>query len=343
MRSSTVKIPRIIGIAFNLRRYNHVDCDDQEEFDEPQTITALKREIERYGFKVLLYEQNESIAAKLRRDRPDFVLNIAEGIGKGRARESQVPAILESLKIPYSGSDPVALGLTLDKYWTSCLLSREGVPVADIYCALSLKELPGLKAIFYKGKSFIVKPRWEGSSKGIFLDSVVSDYKSLKKVADKIFRDYHQPVVVEEFLEKEEITVGVCGNADAKVIGMMQIVPKEKQNEPFLYSIEIKRDWQAKVQYLPRKAIDKELAAQVERSALLAYRALELRDISRIDFRVGRDGVARVIDINPLPGLSPEYSDLPILYRLAGGDYSKLIEMILKTALKRYGFEFPRA
>jgi D-alanine-D-alanine ligase len=124
---------------------------------------------------------------------------------------------------------------------------------------------------------------------------------------------------------------------------MMKIVPKNITSKPFLYSLETKRDWEEKVKYEPQTSIAPEIVQEIEKYALTAYRVLELKDISRIDFRVGKDNHPRIIDINPLPGLSPNYSDLPILYRLKGRSYQELIKTILKEAFKRYGFTWPNA
>ncbi len=325
-----------VGIAFNLKKKG-VSGDRYEEYDEKRTITALKREIKKLGFEVVLFEQNHNFYKKLLKYKPDFVLNIAEGIGSTRGRESQVPCVLESLGIPYSGSDPLVLGVALDKYFTSLFLKSAGIPVPLMFVVRNKKEADNLEHIFKKKSVFIVKPRWEGSSKGIFLKSVVNDFSNLKKRVLEVVSRYRQPAIVEEFLEKEEVTVGVCGNSRPRVLGMMKIVPRQVQQKFFLYSLEIKRDWQKKVIYEARETISGNLQKRVEEYALMAFKALELRDIARIDFRVGRDNIPKIIDINPLPGLSPYYSDLPILCKSSGISYSELVRVILRESLLRYG------
>jgi len=327
-----------IGIVFNLKKGSH--AEEEEEFDEIETIESIKKEIVKYGFEVKLFEQGAELMDNLRKNRPDFVLNIAEGLGSSRSREAQVPALLESLNIPYSGSDPVALGITLDKYLTGRLLKSADVPVPLNFMVETPKEMHLLENIFQQGKMFIVKPRWEGSSKGVFLNSLVNNFADLEQRVTYIFSRYRQPAVIEEFIEKDEITAAVYGNETPRVLGMMKIVPKEESDQPFLYSLEIKRDWQAKVKYEGQSSIAPAIQKAIEKYALTAYRVLELRDISRIDFRVGRDDIPRIIDINPLPGLSPRYSDLPILCRLNGKSYSELVKTILREAFKRYGFKW---
>lgn len=336
--SSGERTLNTIGLTFNLRKEGCVN-EAYEEYDDIHTIESLRGEIEKYGFKVNLYEQDEHFQAALQANRPDFVLNIAEGIGAGRARESQVPCVLESLGIPYSGSDPVALGITLDKYITSALLEHAKIPVPAVHLANSVKDLSPLSRIFRNGRRFIVKPRWEGSSKGVHDNSVVDNFADLKARTEYVLTQHKQPVVIEEFLCGDEITAGVCGNGHPELIGMMKIEPVVKEREYFLYSIEYKREWEKKIVYRAQNTIDQKVRELIEKYAAAAFHCLELRDLARIDFRLDNKGLPHIIDVNPLPGLSPKYSDLPILTRLNGGTYSNLLERFLRTTIKRNGFK----
>lgn len=331
-----------IAITCSLKKKGFCD-EEYEEYDEVETVEHLKQEIERYGFKVVIIEQNDKFFENILAAKPDFVFNMAEGVGHTRAREAQVPCILESLKIPYSGSDPVTLGITLDKYTTSLMLKSAGIPVPWSVMVKNQKQTSALKNIFETGSFFIVKPRWEGSSKGIFLNSVVDNFRDLNRRVKTIFLKYKQPALVEEFLEEEEITAGVCGwEKSARVLGMMKIVPKDKNKKNFLYSLETKRDWQKQVDYENEKSIPKPVRSLIEEYALRACAVLELKDLARIDFRLDKKRVPKIIDVNPLPGLSPRYSDLPILYRLNGKTYSDLIKTILKESFKRHGFRWEK-
>lgn len=329
---------KTIGITFNLKKKGG-KLGQYEEYDEAATIEALKGEIEKLGFKVELFEQNHSFPEKIRAKKPDFVFNIAEGIGASRGRESQVPCVLESLGLPYSGSDPISIGITLDKYFTNVFLLSSGVPVPEMHLVRDGKDMEALKYLFDVKKRYIVKPRWEGSSKGIFLRSVVKDFKSFKRLSEEIIREFRQPALIEEFLEGAEVTAAVAGNGQAEVLGMMKITPTDVPEKDFLYSIETKREWKKKVRYESEGSLSERTRKDVRECAAKAYKALELRDISRIDFRLDGRGVPRIIDINPLPGLSPAYSDLPILYRLKGGTYSDLVKTILRGSLERHGFD----
>ena len=325
---------KTIAIVFNLKKKNAKD-DSFAEYDEIETIDALCNELKAFAASVVRIEQTPNIIKDIIKAKPDFVFNIAEGINSGRARESQVPSILESLNIPYSGSDPVTLGIALDKYLTNIVLKSAGVPVPFAFAVKDEADFCSHRNIFKNKKNFILKPCWEGSSKGIFLDSVVCDFKGFKKKALYIISKYKQPALVEEFLEKDEITVGVCGNKHPFLLGMMRIVPVDKGNKLFLYSQENKRDWQTKIRYESKSAINKKIQKLVEEYAIKAFTALELRDIARIDFRLDKFNIPRVIDVNPLPGLSPVYSDLPIVCKLENKNYSYLVRTIILEALKR--------
>ncbi len=335
MKSKRIKK---IAVIFNLKKDGVTD-DSCEEYDEIETIDALNKELKSFIPSVFCIEQSRNLTKDILKIKPDFVFNLAEGIGQSRARESQVPCILESLNIPYSGSDPVTLGLTLDKYLTNIILRESGIPVPLAFTAENNLQLTCLRNIFSKNKLFIVKPRWEGSSRGIFLNSVVGNFTELKKMAGFIFRKYKQPALVEEFLKNDEITAGVCGNHSPFILGMMRVAEKNKSGRPFLYSQENKRNWEEKIRYDPPGLIDKNIRKAIEKYCINAFRALELRDIARIDFRLDNANIPRIIDVNPLPGLSPYYSDLPIICKLNGKGYGYLIKTILNEALKRNGFQ----
>lgn len=340
--SQEVPLPvKVIGIAFNLKKpTSEGDPDDlYEEYDSQSTVDALAKEIESFGFKTLLCEQNEDLPLKLANQRPDFMFNIAEGIGTERGRESQIPCLLESLGIPYSGSDPVSLAISLDKYLTNVVLKRENVPVPFMTLFRSEDDLRNVDMLFQDhNETYIAKPRWEGSSKGVFRDSICRNPNELKRNVLRIFERYRQPAIIEAFLPGIEITAGIVGNgSDARLLGMMKISERKPSDDGvFLYSLEHKRDWLECILYEGPEAINEKVRREAAMIALDAFHALELRDIARIDMRMDGQGQLRVIDINPLPGLSPYYSDLPILYSLSGGNYHDLISQILRSAFNRY-------
>lgn len=336
---------RRIGIAFNLKKKTAAagETDDRyEEYDCPETIQTLEREIRRLGFETELFEDDETFLDRISNNPPDFVFNIAEGRGSTRGRESQVPAVLESLAIPFSGSDSVALAVTLDKWLTHHVLAGCGAAVPDLFMFSGEADIRGSIDLFEKHGRYIVKPRWEGSSKGVFDDSVVDNPVDLAKRARRIWKNYRQPALVEEYLPGSEITVGVMGNKNPAAIGMM-LVQAEAAGSSAVYSIDHKRNWEERVRYLGPESIEPELRAILAAEAVKVFRVLELRDIARVDFRLDGTGIPKTIDVNPLPGISETYSDLPILYRMSGGTFPSLLKGILREALGRQGLRLPRA
>ncbi len=335
---------RKIGLIYNLRRVAaRGEADDRyEEYDCIETVESLKGNIESFGFEVLLFEQGEGFAEALHNARPDFVVNIAEGCGIRRARESQVPAILEMMDIPYAGSDPVTLALALDKWLTHHMLVAAGLPVPTLFMFSREQELRNADHIFTFHREYLVKPRWEGSSKGVFPDSVVTTHKELVDRVRRIWKRYRQPALVEEFLPGQEITVGVLGNRPPRVVGLMAVSPEPTGGRSF-YTIGHKREWETRVRYNPPSSVDKKTRIAVSRDAVRCFRFLEIKDIARIDFKADRHGIPKIIDINPLPGLSERYSDLPILYRLSGGEYKNLLRGFLREAFTRQGLLWPEA
>jgi D-alanine-D-alanine ligase len=180
----------------------------------------------------------------------------------------------------------------------------------------------------------IVKPAWEGSSKGIRGHCLVHHPEDLKDVVQTIAQEYDQPVLVEEYIQGDEITVGIIGNDPPQTIGMMRIAPNQPSDH-FIYGVDVKRDFRRLVRYESPPEIGAAAIQAVTAAALEAYRVLGCRDVSRVDFRL-RDGVPYFLEINPLPGLNPESSDLVILGRLCGWTYPRLIEAILSAAVARH-------
>jgi len=336
------RLVRRIGITYNLKKkeVSSGEPDDRyEEYDCLDTIQTLEREIQKLGFQTGRYEHDETFLEKISQNPPDFVFNIAEGHGNSRGRESQVPCVLESLGIPFSGSDSVALAVTLDKWLTHHILAGCGAAVPDLFmfsCESDLKRSMGL---FDRHDRLIVKPRWEGSSKGVFPDSVVNNPIDLAKRVRRIWKNYRQPALVEEFLPGAEITVGVMGNRNPAVVGMMAIDAKAVGSSA-VYSLEHKRNWEEMVRYLGPETIDPDIRAAVSEEAVKAFRILELKDIARVDFRLDRNGIPKAIDVNPLPGVSETYGDFPILYRMSGATYESLIRRILREAFQRQGLRW---
>lgn len=324
-----------IGITYDLKTdlpaSAHLPDDFQEEFDSPVTVEGIAAVLRGLGHEVALLGDGRELLEHLLRDPPDFVFNIAEGHGVGRSREARVPAVLEMLGIPYTGSDPLTLSVTLDKDCAKRLVQSVGVAVPRWSVVEPHHHLDQLVALPTLPYTAIVKPAWEGSSKGIRGKCVVDNTQDLIAAVSALRRAHPQPILVEEYIPGEELTVGIVGNEKPRVIGVLRVVPLHP-TERFVYSLEVKRDWQQQVRY---ECLPPERVEPVVKSALHAYRVLGCRDVSRIDFRL-HEGTPYFLEVNPLPGLNPESSDLVILSRLAGFSYEQLIESILQAARDRH-------
>lgn len=331
-----------ISVVYNLKKTpDPSEPDDKyEEYDPISTVQSVADTMSSFGFDVSLCEQDENFFDSLREQAPSFVVSLAEGRGSARGREAQVPSILESLDIPFWGSDSVSLALALDKLLTSRTLAGENIPVPLAVSFRTEEDLDKIPSLFEKNDRFVVKPRFEGSSKGIFTDSVAHNAQEMEEKILRLWGRYSQPALAEEYLPGDEITVGILGNEKPQVAGMMRISPRTPGDE-FLYSLEEKRNYIERIRYEGPETILPALRQSLGNSALAAFSALELRDMARIDFRLDSYGVGRIIDVNPLPGFSPVYSDLPILHRLSGGNYEELLRFILNSAFSRYGLAFP--
>jgi D-alanine-D-alanine ligase len=325
-----------VAITYNLKKdffhQKNQPVDLFEEFDIEETIDAIRDVLVRDGHEVIKLGGDTGLVDRLREVPIDIVFNIAEGL-RGRNREAHIPALLEFLNIPYTGSDPLTLSLALDKSMAKRVVMSAGVPTPRFKKVMRMEDLKEINL----SNPLFVKLCDEGSSKGVRLDSKVMDARSLEEKTRWLLENYGPPVLVEEFVKGPEFTVGVLGNEVPSVLGVMLIEIKEKRIEDAIYSLEIKREWGEKVAYHCPPPIDPELQKGIEEVALGAYRALDCRDVSRVDIRVGEDGTPYFLEINPLPGLSPVYGDLPIMAKRMGWSYDQLVRTIFHHALKRYG------
>jgi len=352
-----------VGIAYSLApsaTNQPLDGPDDrfEEFDKPETVDAIAAVIRGEGHEVTLLGDGREFLTRVLAEPPDFVFNIAEGEGVGRCREARVPAVLEMLSIPYSGSDPLTLAACLDKDVAKRLVGKTqprgqllighppdrrstGSFLSGLYTELffdnpEMWENPDLART-----PLILKPAFEGSSKGIRDATIIRSGSELVELYRELRRNYQQPILVEEFIQGEEVTVGIVGNwlvepeTTGEVLGAMRVVPQSPV-EDFVYSLEVKRDWQNRVNYECPATIPGHNIGKVTNAAVLAYMNLGIRDIARIDFRV-RDGIPYFIEANPLPGLAPVSSDLVILAAGYGISHAELIRKILNAALVRVG------
>jgi D-alanine-D-alanine ligase len=324
--------PLRIGFTFNVKRIASKGGNDTEaEYDAPETIDAIRDALESYGHQVLPFEATAELPRQLMESPVDLVFNIAEGAG-GRNREAAVPALCELLGIPYTGSDAATLSIALDKALSKRVLLQHGILTAEFQLMETGRERLSPKLKF----PLIVKPNQEGSSKGVSASaSVVDDDAALRAVVRELIERYRQPALIEVYIPGREFTVGLLGDRRPRVLPPMEILFKDKNNQRPVYDFQIKQEWEKHVSYqCPADLTPVELKA-MERVARDTFAALDCRDVSRVDFRMTPKGELYVIEVNPLPGLTPGYSDLCLIATAAGIDYRTLIGEILEGGLKR--------
>ena len=318
--------------------------DEFLEWDDAETIQTIAAALRR-SHEVVLIEADSFCAERLKQERPDIVFNIAEG-RSGSFREAEIPVLLESLGLPYTGSGPQTLSTALDKGLTNRLLKQKGIPTPDfIVCDSPQITLNGLRF------PLIVKPLWEGSSKGIPDSSVVDNRQALDEAIRRVRERYRQPAIVENCLEGREFTIALLGNgSDLQVLPIVEIdfsvLPPVAHP---IYSYEAKWVWDTpqsplKLFICPAQ-VTEELRRRLESIAKQAFQALGCRDWCRIDVRLDRTGEPRVLEANPLPGILPkpeQNSCFPKAARAAGLSYEELIEEVLQIACERYGLKDAR-
>jgi D-alanine-D-alanine ligase len=322
-----------VGLAYDLKadyRAAGFSAETVMEFDEEDTVQGLASALASVGHQVDRVGRGVELARRLSAgERWDLVFNIAEGV-QGRSREAQVPALCELFEQPYTFSDPLTCALTLDKPLAKRLIRDHGLPTAPF--AVITEE--GQADTIELAPPLFAKPVAEGSSKGITERSRIGSREQLRTACADLLRRFHQPVLVESYLPGREMTVGIVGNGDAaQVVGVMEVLFNDDSVGD--YTALNKDESEDRVTYT---LVDTEpLGLAAREMALDAYRILSCRDAGRVDLRCDASGVPHFLEINPLPGLHPVRSDLPILSRLAGVPYPQLIGRIVEAAAQRWG------
>jgi D-alanine-D-alanine ligase len=326
-----------IGLSYDLKEtiaIQQAGCDDaSEEYDSSETVELIAAAIEAEGHRVVMLGGGREFLGKILHEKVDFVFNIAEGRGTYRSREAQVPSILEMLDIPYSGSDPLCLAICLDKPMTKKLVASAGVCTPEWRVITDIQELGQIDSGDFPFPA-IIKPAYEGSSKGIRFTSVVEDATQAIEAIESTLGKYQQPAMMEEFIMGDEVTVGITGNSPPKVLGTMRILPKQSDSY-FTYTLEVKRNYLDLVDYECPARFEENVLQHIEVASLKAFEALGCRDFARLDFRVSAQGMPYFLEINPLPGLGT-HSDLVIMAKKLGWTHKELISAVLNAALKRY-------
>jgi D-alanine-D-alanine ligase len=322
-----------VGITYDLRQdYLALGFGEEEtaEFDRPETIDAIDQALQQLGCRTDRIGHIRVLTERLAAgDRWDLVFNIAEGL-RGFGREAQVPALLEAYEIPYTFSDPLVLSLTLHKGMTKRLIRDLGIPTPDFAIVETEADADAIDLPY----PLFAKPVAEGTGKGISGSNRTESESELVEICARLLRLFKQPVLVETYMPGREFTVGITGTGtEAAAIGVIEVVLR-KEAESHAYSYVNKQRFEELVEY---RLVNDPMAEMAKDVALAAYRGLGCRDAGRVDLRADHRGMPNFLEINPLAGLHPEHSDLPILNGLAGFTYLDLIRRIMESASMRLG------
>jgi D-alanine-D-alanine ligase len=323
-----------IGLTYDLRsEYLAMGYGEEEtaEFDRDDTVVAVEKALTALGHTIDRIGNARSLTQRLvAGDRWDLVFNIAEGL-YGVGREAQVPAILDLYQIPYTFSDPMVLGLTLDKGMTKHVVRDCGFATPDFAV---LDDSIDISRVGFDPPYF-VKPLAEGTGKGISADSIICIKDLLAPACRRLYTRFQQPVLVEQYLSGREFTIGLTGTgALAKVLGTLEVILLPTA-EKGAYSYVNKERCEELVQYRLVRAEEDQVVRKAETIALGIYKALGCRDAGRLDMRCDEQGRPFFLEINPLAGIHPEHSDLPILCNHLHIPYVELIRRIIASAAER--------
>ena len=320
-----------VGLTYDLRdEYLKQGYTEEEtaEFDREETVIAIELTLNKLGYETERIGNIKQLAKELVfGKRWDIVFNICEGM-YGIGREAQVPALLDAYNIPYVFSGPLVLALTLHKAMTKSVIRDAGVPTPAFFVVCKMEDISSVNLPF----PLFAKPLAEGTGKGIDMHSVIQNPEELKQRCIYLLDRFKQPVLVETFLSGREFTVGIVGTgAEARSVGVMEIILNDKA-EKNVYSYVNKEECEELVEYVLVKG---PIAEACEKVSLDVWKALGCEDAGRVDVRHDSNGVPNFIEVNPLAGIHPEHSDLPILSTKNGISYPELMQMIMDSAVKK--------
>lgn len=350
-----LRVALLANAKENAPKFYELSEDQWDDLDSTKTILAIVEAIKAGGHDCEFLEGNITLVDTLNKYQPDICFNICEG-HFGDGREAQVPAILEMMRIPYTGSKVMTLALTLDKPMTKRVLFWHELPTPEFQVFERMDEPLNDDLRF----PLFVKPSREGTGMGVSGKSIVKDEQELRAQISEIFQRYKQPALAERYIEGREVTVGLVGNLVGPAArrlphdenlsriqkGLHFFPPMEVDLEPFkdsdvVYSNRLKVDLADQLNYVCPALLDAEMIADLEWYAAAVFRVTGALDVSRVDFRLdaSNNGKPYILEINPLPGLSPGISDIVIEAAAEGIDHHALVNMILDTALHRYGIK----
>ena len=326
------KKPLLVGLTYDLKQDyldKGYDKETVAEFDGLDTIEGIEEALKFNGYKVKRIGSIKELVHFLNlREKVDIVFNIAEGLN-GICREAQVPCLLDAYFMEYAFSPSIVLAIALHKGFTKAIISKQGILTPDYYTINTPNDIEKIKNLEWP---LFLKPVSGGTGMGIDCSSLCKDFYQAKETALKLLKNFNQPVIAETYLPGREFTVGIVGTGDeAKCIGTMEIKVKEESDNG-IYSYKTKMEYEDFASY---SIVEGVIARECERVALDSYKALGCRDGGRIDLKMDKLGRVNFLEANPLAGLNPINSDLPILCRLKGISYNQLIGLIMDSARKR--------
>ena len=327
-----------IGITYDLRdQYLAEGYGEEEtaEFDRADTIDSIVNALQELGHHTDRIGHARELVQRLASgDRWELVFNICEGL-RGTGREAQVPAILDLYEIPYTFADPCVMSVCLDKGVTKSVVRNVGVPTPRFAVVVDEENVAELVDNCPFRFPLFAKPIAEGTGKGVTPASRVNDVDELAIVCKQLLDRYRQPALVEEYLPGREFTVGILGTGkEAACLGTLEIVLREEAEQD-VYSYVNKERCEELVEYRLVQAETDEQVRRAEQIALLAWRTLGCRDGGRIDLRCDAEGQPQFLEANPLAGLHPAHSDLPMLATALKMSYLELIRRIVDSAARR--------
>ena len=320
-----------IALTYDLRDdYLREGMTEEEtaEMDSISTIEALEGTISSLGYEIEKVGNIKSLITKLATgQRWDLVFNIAEGV-YGMGREAQVPAVLDAYRIPYTFSDTIVLAVALQKALTKRIVSDLDIPTSDFY---SVRTEDGISKVNLSFPLF-AKPVAEGTGRGVNNRSIINNKAELEETCLDLLRTYQQPVLVERYLPGREYTVGIIGSGPkAEAVGVMEVVLKPVSDVE-VYGFKAKELCEQLIEYKPAYG---EAAEKAKEMSLIVHKGINCRDSSRVDFKEDEQGHLQFLEINPLAGLHPSHSDLPIICSFFNIPYKELIKRIIDSAKER--------
>jgi D-alanine-D-alanine ligase len=341
------------NLKVNAPKFDGMPTDSWADLDSEKTVMALVEAVRAGGHSSEFFEGNLGLMDQLRVYKPDICFNICEG-HYGDSREAHIPAMLEMMRIPYTGSKVLTLSLSLDKPMTKRVLTYHDLPTPAFQTFERVDEVLTDEMQF----PMFVKPSREGTGMGVSAKSIVNNEKELREQIEYTLQRYHQPALVERYIAGREVTVGVVGNLIGPVArrmpenldaprveaGLTFLPPMEVDLKPYadsdvVYGNRLKSDIPEQLNYLCPAPLDQEMVDELNWLTAAVFRVTGCLDVARVDFRLDEtdDFKPYILEVNPLPGLSPGISDLVIEAAAVEIDHTALVNRILDAALRRYG------